>query len=165
MTEERCEIARRYIFDMINSFVEDPETESYPHLKSTPPIVSFYSPEFEKLLQCIREKDSYSVKHSDLELLDFVHSNKYDIDDHCVHPLDGTIYISIDGVAFDQTNIDEFMRGYKKGLVEEEEEDKVNKVTVGSQRKPIFIPPTSSMCGCQSKNGVQIHFGLTVQPH
>ena len=146
MTEERCEIARRYIFDMINSFVEDPETENYPHLESTPPIVSFYSPEFEKLLQCICEKDSYAVKHPDLELLDFGHSNKYDIDGHCVHSLNGTIYISIDGVSFDQTDIDDFIRGYKKGLVEEEEEDKANKVnkvnkaTVGSKESPSSFP-------------------------
>ena len=140
MTEERREIARRYIFDMINSFVEDPETGSYPHLESTPPSVSFYSPDFENLLRWICEHDIYSVKHLDLELLDFGHSNKYDIDGHCVHPLDGTIYIRIDGVAFDQSEIDEFLRGYKKAL-EEEAVSNASKVTVGSQRKPVFIPP------------------------
>ena len=76
-----------------------------------------------------------------------------------------------DGVSFDQTDIDDFIRGYKKGLVEEEEEDKANKVnkvnkaTVGSKESPSSFPPTSSMCDCQSKNGVSIHFGLTVQPH
>ena len=99
MTEERCEIAHRYIFDMINSFVEDHETGSYSHLESTPPSVSFHSPDFEKLLQCIYEKDSYAIKYPDLELLDFGHSSKYDIDGHSVHPLDGNIEIRIDSVA------------------------------------------------------------------
>ena len=46
-------------------------------------------------------------------MLDFDHSNKYDIDGHCVHPLDGRIYFSIDGVAFDQGEINEIIRGNK----------------------------------------------------
>ena len=126
MTETRHEIARRYIFDMLNSFVDSSKTTILKDFESTPPTVSFYSSDFEKLLRYICEQDSYSVKHPDLELLDFVHSNKYDIDSHCVCPLYGTIYIRINDVAFDQNKIDEFMRCYKKGLVEEEE-DKVSK--------------------------------------
>ena len=130
MTPAHREIACRYIFDIINSFVVDPEKGSYPHLESTPPIVSFYFFDFEYLLRTICEKDSYSVKHPNLELLDFGHSSKYDIDGHCVHLLNGTIYIKIDGVAFDQTEFNEFMRGYKKGLEEAADVNKVNKFHV-----------------------------------
>ena len=126
MTPARERLARQYVYDMINSFVVDPETGSYPHLESTPPSVSFYFPDFKYLLRTICKKDSYSVTHPDLELLDLGHSSKYDIDDHCIHLLNGTIYIRIDGVSFDHSEIDEFMRGYKKGL--EEEAADVNKV-------------------------------------
>ena len=129
MTEERREITRRYIYDMINSFVEDPETGN-AHLDTTPQTVSFYSPDFEFLLRYICHQDSYAVKHSDLKLL-YYHSNeKYDIDGHCVDALNGTIDIRIDGVAFDQAEIDEFMRGYKKGLEEEaKEKEKKSKIS------------------------------------
>ena len=136
MTPAHREIARRYIFDMINSFVVDPETGSYPHLECTPPIVSFYFPDFEYLLRTICEKDSYSVKHPNLELLDFDHSSKCDIDGHCVHLLIGTIYIKIDGMSFDQSEIDEFIRGYKKGLKEEAADvNKVNKYYVNLSKQ------------------------------
>ena len=132
MTPARREIARRYIFGMTNSFVEEPETGSYPHLESTPPLVSFYSPHFEKLLRYICEQDSYAVKHPDLYSMDPYNGDKFDIDGHCVCPLNGNIEIKIDGVVFDQTEIDEFMRLYKKGLKEgaadANKDNKVNKV-------------------------------------
>ena len=74
-------------------------------------MVSFYLPDFEKLLRYICHQNSYSVKHPDLN---YWGGDKYIIDGHCVDALNENIEIRIDGVAFDQYEIDEFIRGYKK---------------------------------------------------
>ena len=132
MTPARCEIAHRYRYDLINSFINDPDTAIHKDSESTPPSVSFYSPGFDYLLRTICEQDSYAIKHSDLKMLYYHSSEKYDIDGHCVRPFNGSIEINIDGVVFDQTEIDEFIRGYKKGL----EEDKTNKANKFHVRLP-----------------------------
>ena len=62
MTEERRQIARQYVHDMINSFVEDPQGADY-HDEYDPPYVSFYSPDIERLLEKACYNDKYSVKH------------------------------------------------------------------------------------------------------
>ena len=62
MTEERRQIARQYVHDMINSFVEDPQGADY-HDEYDPPYVSFYSPDIERLLEKACHNDKYSVKH------------------------------------------------------------------------------------------------------
>ena len=61
MTEERRQIARQYMHDMINSFVEEPETWMYVHLDATPTAVSFYSHQIENLLWYSCEHDSYAL--------------------------------------------------------------------------------------------------------
>ena len=62
MTEERRQIARQYVHDMINSFVEDPQGADY-HDEYDPPYVSFYSPDIERLLEKACYNDKYSVRH------------------------------------------------------------------------------------------------------
>ena len=59
MTEERSQIARQYVHDMINSFVEDPQGADY-HDEYDPPYVSFYSPDIERLLEKACHNDKYS---------------------------------------------------------------------------------------------------------
>ena len=43
MTPTRQQLARQYVHDMINSFVEDPKGADY-HRSFEPPYISFYSP-------------------------------------------------------------------------------------------------------------------------
>ena len=62
MTEERRQIVQKYVHDMINSFVEDPQGADY-HDEYDPPYVSFYSPDIERLLEKACHNDRYSVKH------------------------------------------------------------------------------------------------------
>ena len=62
MTEERRQIARQYVHDMINSFVEDPHSANY-YDEYDPPYMSFYSPDIERLLEKACHNDKYSVKH------------------------------------------------------------------------------------------------------
>ena len=61
MIEKRCEIAWRYIFDMINSFVDDPDTRILIDFENMPLSVSFYSADFKHILQTICEQNSYEV--------------------------------------------------------------------------------------------------------
>ena len=100
------------------------------YLDTTLQMVSFYSPDFEKLLRYICDQNSYSVKHPDLN---YWGGDKYNIDDHCVEPLNGNIEIRIDGVAFDQYEIelDEFMIGYKKA----------NKTVKTNNKFHVRLPP------------------------
>ena len=62
MTPTRQRLARQYVHDMINSFVEDPQGADY-HDEYDPPYVSFYSPDIERLLEKACHNDRYSVKH------------------------------------------------------------------------------------------------------
>ena len=129
MTEERKEIARQYVYDMINSFVEDPHTGNY-HDEYNPPYVSFYSPDLERLLVKACYDDKYTVKHGEVgglaEFHDF-NNNIYDIDGHRVWTLGGgTVLIDIDGVAFDQFEMDRLMSYARK----------TNKVNKGRLRRP-----------------------------
>ena len=116
MTEERKEIARQYVHDMINSFVEDPHTGNY-HDEYDPPCVSFYSPDLERLLEKACYDDKYTVKHGEVGGLAEFHAldnNIYDIDGHRVCTISGTIDIYIDGVAFDQLEMDRWMSYARK---------------------------------------------------
>ena len=105
MTEERKEIARQYVYDMINSFVEDPQGADY-HDNYDPPYVSFYSPDIERLLEKACYNDKYSVMHSEFAMLHGVDNSLYDIDGHRMWTISGTVHIDIDGVAFDQLEED-----------------------------------------------------------
>ena len=108
MTEERKEIARQYVHDMINSFVEDPHTGNY-HDEYDPPCVSFNSPDLERLLEKACYDDKYTVKHGEVGGLAEFHAldnNIYDIDGHRVWTISGTVLIDIDGVVSDQFEMD-----------------------------------------------------------
>ena len=104
MTEERREIARRYVYDMINSFVEDPNNANY-YEKYDPPNVSFYSPDIGRLLEKACHDDKYSVCHPQFDVLHDPHNEIYDIEGHRVCVINGTIDIYIDGVAYDQNEL------------------------------------------------------------
>ena len=111
MTEKRREIARQYVHDMSNSFVEDPHSANY-HGDFDPPYVSFYSPDIERLLVKACYDDKYTVKHGEVGGLAEFHdfdNNIYDIDGHRVWTISGTVHIDIDGVAFDQLEVDRLM--------------------------------------------------------
>ena len=101
MTEERRQIAQKYVHDMINSFVEDPHRANY-HEECYSPYVSFYSPDIERLLEKACHNDKYSVKHLEFDMLHGVDNRLYDIDSHRVWTISGTVHIDIDGVAFDR---------------------------------------------------------------
>ena len=103
MTEERLEIVRQYVHDMINSFVEDPQGADY-HDDFDPPYVSFYSPDIERLLEKTCYRDLYSLKYPDFGMEGY-----YDIDGHRVNAIKGTINIVIDGVTFDQLELDSWL--------------------------------------------------------
>ena len=101
MTPTRQRLARQYVHDMINSFVEDPQGADY-HDEYDPPYVSFYSPDIERLLEKACHNDKYSVRHPEFAMLHGVDNRLYDIDGHRVWTISGTVHIDIDGVAFDQ---------------------------------------------------------------
>ena len=109
MTEERSQIARQYVHDMINSFVEDPHSANY-HDEYDPPYVSFYSPDIERLLEKACYKDKYVNAHKELAEFNGLDPDIYDIDGHRVRTLKGMIDISIDGVAFDRIECDRWLR-------------------------------------------------------
>ena len=109
MTEERRQIVRQYVHDMINSFVEDPQGANY-HDEYDPPYVSFYSPDIERLLEKACYKDKYVNAHKELAEFNGLDPDIYDIDGHRVRTLKGMIDISIDGVAFDRIECDRWLR-------------------------------------------------------
>ena len=105
MTKERREIARQYVHDMINSFVDDPQGAGY-HEEYDPPYVSFYSPDIGQLLEKACHDDKYSVCHPQFDVLHDPHNEIYDIEGHRVFlHTSGTIDISINGVAYDQNEL------------------------------------------------------------
>ena len=104
MTSARKQIARRYVHDMINSFVEDPNSGNY-YENYDPPYVSFYSPDIERLLEKACHEDKYSKCHPQFDVLHDPHNEIYDIEGHRVCVINGTIDIYIDGVAYDQNEL------------------------------------------------------------
>ena len=105
MNDERLDITRKYVHDMINSFVEDPKGTNY-HNEYNPPYMMINSPDLQHLLVKSCNDDKYIVKWGEVgglaELRAF-NENIYDIEGHRVMALGGdTITIDIDGVAFDQ---------------------------------------------------------------
>ena len=123
MTPARERLARQYVYDMINSFVEDPYSGN-AYMEYDPPSVSFYSPDIERLLKKVCYNDLYSVKHPEFVVLHDPTNAIYDINGHRVYTISDTVNIDINGVASDRI-----------------ETDKVGKVDNGSQRKPVFIQP------------------------
>ena len=69
MTEERREIARRYIFDMINPIVEEATIGRHAHMEYDLPTMSFYVPNIEQLLEKACYNNQYSVKHLEFGML------------------------------------------------------------------------------------------------
>ena len=110
MTPARERLARQYVYDMINSFVEDPYSGN-AYMEYDPPSVSFYSPDIELLLKKACYNDLYSVKHPEFAMHYGVDNRLYDIDGHRVWTISGTVNIYINGVAFDQLELDRW-KGY-----------------------------------------------------
>ena len=113
MNDERLDITRKYVHDMINSFVEDPKGTNY-HNEYNPPYMMINSPDLQHLLVKSCNDDKYIVKWGEVgglaELRAF-NENIYDIEGHRVMTLGGdTITIDIDGVAFDQLECDRLRR-------------------------------------------------------
>ena len=105
MNDERLDITRKYVHDMINSFVDDPKGTNY-HNEYNPPYMMINSPDLQHLLVKSCYDDKYIVKWGEVgglaELRAF-NENIYDIEGHRVMALGGGIItIDIDGVAFDQ---------------------------------------------------------------
>ena len=108
MNDERLDITRKYVHDMINSFVDDPKGTNY-HNEYNPPYMMINSPDLQHLLVKSCNDDKYIVKWADkggsrsLAELRAYNENIYDIEGHRVMTLGGGIItIDIDGVAFDQ---------------------------------------------------------------
>ena len=61
MTLARKSIARQYVFDMMNSFVEDPDitTKKFIFDSDKRVEISFYSPDMERLFQFACHEDLY----------------------------------------------------------------------------------------------------------
>ena len=113
MNDERLDITRKYVHDMINSFVEDPKGTNY-HNEYNPPYMLINSPDLQHLLVKSCNDDKYIVKWGEVgglaELRAF-NENIYDIEGHRVMTLGGDIIIiDIDGVAFDQLECDRLRR-------------------------------------------------------
>ena len=121
MNDERLDITRKYVHDMINSFVEDPKGTNY-HNEYNPPYMMINSPDLQHLLVKSCNDDKYIVKYGgglgsrrlpgeaweaslprNIAELRAFNENIYDIEGHRVMTLGGDIIIiDIDGVAFDQ---------------------------------------------------------------
>ena len=104
MTPARERLARQYVYDMINSFVEDPYSGK-AYMEYDPPSVSFYSPDIELFLKKVCHNDLYSVKHPEFAMLHDPTNAIYDINGHRVYTISGTVNIDINGVASDQTEL------------------------------------------------------------
>ena len=126
MTPARERLARQYVYDMINSFVNDPYSGN-AYMEYDPQSVSFYSPDIERLLKKVCYNDLYSVKHPEFAVLHDPSNAIYDINGHRVYTISGTVNIDIDGVASDQTELNII--------------NNIINTSIGSQRKPVFIPP------------------------
>ena len=128
MNDERLDITRKYVHDMINSFVEDPKGTNY-HNEYNPPYMMINSPDLQHLLVKSCNDDKYIVKYGgssegfpqspageaslprNIAELRAFNENIYDIEGHRVMTLGGdTITIDIDGVAFDQLECDRLRR-------------------------------------------------------
>ena len=129
MNDERLDITRKYVHDMINSFVDDPKGTNY-HNEYNPPYMMINSPDLQHLLVKSCNDDKYIVKYGGGEAsprsgatkgeaslprniaeLRAFNENIYDIEGHRVMTLGGDIIIiDIDGVAFDQLECDRLRR-------------------------------------------------------
>ena len=113
MNDERLDITRKYVHDLINSFVEEPKGTNY-HNEYNPPYIDINSPDLQHLLVKSCNDDKYNVKHGEeggLAEFRAFNENIYDIEGHRVITLGGdTIVIYIDGVAFDQVECDRLRR-------------------------------------------------------
>ena len=61
MNDERLDITRKYVHDMINSFVDDPKGTNY-HNEYNPPYMMINSPDLQHLLVKSCNDDKYIVK-------------------------------------------------------------------------------------------------------
>ena len=62
MIDERRDITRKYVHDMINSFVDDPKGTNY-HNEYNPPYIDIYAPSIASLIEQTCHVDKYLIKH------------------------------------------------------------------------------------------------------
>ena len=120
MNDERLDITRKYVHDMINSFVDDPKGTNY-HNEYNPPYMLINSPDLQHLLVKSCNDDKYIVKWGEVgglagqspageaklprniaELRAF-NENIYDIEGHRVMTLGGDI-ILIESTEFSKSS-------------------------------------------------------------
>ena len=113
MTEERRQIARQYVHDMINSFFEDPHGTNY-YERYIPPRMYIYAPDIAYFIENMCYKDKYVIKHPKFNMLHDYDHHLYDIEGHRVRldPNREIVTICVDGVAFDDFEYDELMRPF-----------------------------------------------------
>ena len=114
MNDERRDITRKYVHDMINSFVDNPEGTNY-HNEYIHPYIDIYAPSIASLIEQTCHVDKYLIKHPKFNVLHEYDDVLYDIEGHRVglDPERKIVTIYVDGVAFDEVKYDELMRPYK----------------------------------------------------
>lgn len=101
MIDERNDITRKYVHDMIISFVDNPK--------------DIYAPSIASFIEKTCHADKYLIKHPKFKVLHGYDDDLYDIEGHRVRldPNREIVTICVDGVAFDEVEYDELMRPYK----------------------------------------------------
>ena len=114
MIDERDDITRKYVHDMINSFVDDPKGTNYQE-RYNPPYIDIYAPSIASFIEKTCHADKYLIKHPKFKVLHGYDDDLYDIEGHRVRldPKRKIVTIYVDGVAFDEVKYDELMKPYK----------------------------------------------------
>ncbi len=114
MIDERNDITRKYVHDMIISFVDNPKGTNYQE-RYNPPYIDIYAPSIASFIEKTCHADKYLIKHPKFKVLHGYDDDLYDIEGHRVRldPNREIVTICVDGVAFDEVEYDELMRPYK----------------------------------------------------
>ena len=114
MIDERNDITRKYVHDMIISFVDNPKGTNYQE-RYNPPYIDIYAPSIASFIEKTCHADKYLIKHPKFKVLHGYDDDLYDIEGHHVRldPNREIVTICVDGVAFDEVEYDELMRPYK----------------------------------------------------
>ena len=114
MIDERNDITRKYVHDMIISFVDNPKGTNYQE-RYNPPYIDIYAPSIASFIEKTCHADKYLIKHPKFKVLHGYDDDLYDIEGHRVRldPNREIVTICVDGVAFDEVVYDELMRPYK----------------------------------------------------
>ena len=108
MIDERNDITRKYVHDMIISFVDNPKGTNYQE-RYNPPYIDIYAPSIASFIEKTCHADKYLIKHPKFKVLHGYDDDLYDIEGHRVRldPNREIVTICVDGVAFDEVEYDE----------------------------------------------------------